>query len=254
MPEIMPAWPTAAGSHTPAAEPSPETSVLGLIPCYNVGAACVPVVEGARARLGSVVAVDDGSTDGTSAHLAATGVPVLTHAANRGKGAALLTGFRWALYRGFEKVLTLDGDGQHDPADIPRLLDAAAGADLVIGVREVSRKTAPLRSWVGNALSGRAFAWLSQTGIRDCQSGYRVYGARFLSRVLPRLTPGRYETEMELLLYAARNGFRLAAEPVRTIYSDESRRLSHFEPCADTLRVVGSMARGFGGYGLSREP
>jgi len=206
---------------------------------------------GALARLGEVLAVDDGSTDSTGAHLATSGVPVLTHAANRGKGAALLTAFRWALERGYASVLTLDGDGQHDPADIPALLGAAVDADLVIGVREMSRQAAPLRSWLGNALSGRAFAWLSHTGIRDCQSGYRVYSSRFLTRVLPHLRPGRYETEMELLLYAARNGFRLGAVPVRTIYDEQSRRLSHFDPCGDTLRVIGSMARGLGGYVLA---
>lgn len=233
------------------ADPSPGSSVLGVVPCYNVGDACVPVLASARSHLASVLAVDDGSTDSTGEHLAASGVPVLTHPANRGKGAALLTAFRWALDRGYEGVLTLDGDGQHDPADIPALLAAAADADLVIGVREVNRTTAPLRSWVGNALSGRAFAWLSHTGIRDCQSGYRVYSSRFLRRVLPHLRPGRYETEMELLLYAARNGFRLRAVPVRTIYDEQSRRLSHFAPCGDTLRVVASMARGLGGYILA---
>jgi len=224
-----------------------------VIPCYNVGAACLSPVEGACARLEAVIAVDDGSTDDTRQHLVATGVPVLSHPSNRGKGAALITAFRWALEHGYAAVLTLDGDGQHDPADIPLLLEAGTCADLVIGVREVRRGAAPLRSWIGNALSGRVFSWLSRTGIRDCQSGYRVYSARFLAKVLPHLRPGRYETEMQLLLYAARNGFLLRSVPIRTIYDDQSRRLSHFDPCSDTLRVVGSMARGLGGYALAPE-
>jgi len=243
-----------SGVQVPAVDAAMEAAgVVGVIPCYNVGAACLPTVAGARAQLKAVLAVDDGSTDDTGKHLAGTGIPVLSHPQNRGKGAALITAFQWALERGYEAVLTLDGDGQHDPTDIPKLLEAGTSADLVIGVREVQRGVAPLRSWIGNALSGRVFSWLSRTGIRDCQSGYRLYSARFLARVLPHLRPGRYETEMELLLYAARNGFRLSAVPIRTIYDEQSRRLSHFDPCGDTLRVVGSMARGLGGYTLAPE-
>lgn len=240
-----------SGTLAPAAcEPAgPEGAVLAVVPCYNVGGACVPVLEGALRHLEHVIAVDDGSTDDTPLHLARVGVPVLTHSENRGKGAALLTAFRWAVERGYGAVLTLDGDGQHRPDDIPALLGAfePAAPDLVIGVRSVHWRTAPFRSWVGNTLSGRLFSWITGTGILDCQSGFRLYSARFLERVLPRLRPGRYETEMELLLAAAREPRGVTAVPVQTIYDAQSRRLSHFDPCRDSARIAASIGRGLWG-------
>ncbi len=240
MPESVP-------RRVPAAETPAQFRPIAVVPCFNVGDACRPVVEGLREVLGeAVVAVDDGSTDGTGECLSRCRVEVLRHPTNRGKGAALITAFHWALEQGFDAVLTVDGDGQHDPREVPRLLEAflREGADIVIGVREVALGKAPFRSWLGNAVSGGMFSWLSGTGIRDCQSGFRVYSRRLIQKVLPTLRAGRYETEMDLLCEALRLKARICPVPIRTIYTRQSRKLSHFAPLPDTLRVLRSMGRG----------
>ena len=97
-------------------------AVQTVIPAYNCGASIAAVVESVRALDLPVLVVDDGSTDGTAEAARAAGAFCLQHPSNLGKGHALVTGFRWALSRAAEAVITLDGDGQHSPADLPSFL------------------------------------------------------------------------------------------------------------------------------------
>ncbi len=206
-----------------------------VIPCYEGAASVGDVVRGARKSGLPVVVVDDGSTDGSSAAAEAAGATVLRHPANRGKGAALASGFAYAKKIGAGAVLTMDADGQHDPGEIAALLAAHErdpGA-LVVGVRSFSPEDMPRRSRVGNRISTW---WISRyAGVRygDTQSGFRVYPSALFD--LPLKSTG-FDTETELLLRAAKMKVPLVEVPIKTIYA--ANHASHFHGFRDTLRVI----------------
>jgi glycosyltransferase involved in cell wall biosynthesis len=188
------------------------------------------------------VVVSDGSLDATAAEAAAAGAELLATPTNRGKGAALAAGFAYALRRGARAVATLDGDGQHDPADLPRLLAAATRhpAALVIGQREFDAAVMPRRSLVGNRSSR---FWLQlfapRETLADAQCGYRIYPRWLLERHPPESR--RFAVETELLLRAVRAQATVIYVPVRTIYAEGGR--SYFRVLPDTLRVFGVAVR-----------
>lgn len=186
-----------------------------------------------------IVVVDDGSTDGTADAARATGATVLEQRPNAGKGAALRLGFRRALDDGAEAILTLDADGQHDPAEIPRFLAAWKGAapppDLVIGRRDF-RAMPPIRR-LSNELGRRAFSWAVGQDVADNQSGYRLVSARLASRTLESAETG-FALEVEQITTCIRMGGAIAWVPIRTIYAGAP---SHIRPLAhlrEFIRIV----------------
>jgi glycosyltransferase involved in cell wall biosynthesis len=212
--------------------------VAALIPAYQAEAHLANVI----ARLAAlpappdVLVVDDGSTDATAAVARAAGVRVLSLTPNRGKGNALIAGF--AALTDCDGVVTLDADGQHPPECLPAFVRAAEqGADLVMGVRERSGRMPPLRRFANGLSSGWA-SWLAGQPVPDSQCGYRLYGRRMLDRT--PITPGRYEVESEVIVRAARLGFRLAVVPVPTVYGDEQSQLHIFR---DVPRIVAVLLR-----------
>jgi len=214
-------------------------SVACVIPAYKAGGSVAAVAAGLRASLPGafLIGVDDGSPDATGAVLRASCDAVVQFPLNRGKGAALRAGGRLALERGAAVVVTVDADGQHDPAAAPSLVSALAGADLAIGVRRRSASRMPIGRRFTNRASALAMSACTRTGLRDPQSGYRAYSRAVLERVQAR--GDRYEYESDLLLSALRAGFRVAQVSVPTIYGPPS----HFMPLADTARVVRTIAR-----------
>jgi glycosyltransferase involved in cell wall biosynthesis len=202
-------------------------TILALIPGYQEGPRIAAVVEGARAHL-PVVVVDDGSTDDTAAKAESAGATVLRQHPNAGKGAAIRMGFRYALERGAVAVVTLDADGQHDPAEIPAFLAAfeAGRPELVIGRRDfgsmppVRRLSNTLGGWVFSAAVGRRVA--------DNQSGYRLIGRRLMTALLDSDESG-FEFEVEMIARCIALGLPMADVPVRTIYAGEP---SHIRPWA----------------------
>ena len=206
-----------------------------VIPCYQGARSVGEVVRGARDSGLEVVVVDDGSSDGSGAVAEAAGAIVLRHPVNRGKGAALASGFAWARKRGADAVLSMDADGQHDAREIERLV-AAHERDrdaVVIGVRSFAPEEMPRRSRIGNRISTW---WISRfAGVRyaDTQSGFRVYPSALFD---VRLRSSRFDTETELLLRAAKMKLPLVEVPIRTIYPADHE--SHFHGFRDTLRVI----------------
>ena len=207
-----------------------------VIPAFNAAATIINVVAETRALGHPILVVDDGSTDGTAERLAALNVRVLRHAVNRGKGAALRTGFSWALENGCSAVITIDSDGQHDPTAIPLLLATALErrVDILIASRSTQfGEMAGLRnSW------NRFGVWCvrKKTGfeITDSQSGFRYYSARLLSGI--ELTANGYELEMEVLMKAWRGGFTIGSLPIAARVAD-GRSTSHFRPVRDTWNI-----------------
>jgi len=220
-----------------------------IIPCYNVGDLCVPVIEQTDKLVDKILAVDDGSTDGTPEHLASTGVAILTHERNAGKGAALITAFEHVLkspeYGEYDAILTIDGDGQHDPEEIPGLLEAYRREpdSVVVGTREVDRPDIKWRRRWGNIISRYFISKACGQYIPDTQSGFRVFSRELLREILPGLGPGRYETETAFLILAARAGRKMVPATISTIYTDEAEQVSSFDPFLDTYLVFKVVAK-----------
>ena len=215
------------------------SDTLVLIPVFNEAATIGDIVE--RARLhGPVLVVDDGSTDATAARAAAAGAEVVTLEARRGKGAALRRGFAEARRRGVARVVTLDGDGQHEPDEIPRLLKVAIEepAALVIGGRltgltESPGRVIPAARLAALRVAGFFIDWLSGVAVLDTQSGFRVYPASLLAAVSPRR--GGFVLETEMLLRAADRGVTIREVPVTPIHFEDRR--SRFRPARDGIAV-----------------
>ena len=213
--------------------------VIALIPAYEEGPRVAGVVLGATAYL-PVAVVDDGSADDTAARAEAAGATVLVQRPNQGKGAALRVGLRWALDREVDAVLTLDADGQHDPAEIPTFLDAfeRTGADLIIGRRDFARMPRVRR--LANRLGGLAMSWAAGRDIPDNQSGYRLLSRRLMEAVATSDEAG-FEYEIEMITTCIRAGFRLEWVPIRTIYAGEPSHIrpwSHFTSFVRMIRMT----------------
>lgn len=215
--------------------------VLAVIPAHDEGARVVDVVRGAAVHL-PVLVVDDGSTDDTTARAEAAGATVLAQRPNRGKGAALRAGFRHAIDAGYAAVVTLDADGQHDPAEIPALLEARArnGSDLVIGRRDF-RRMPPVRR-LSNELGGRAFSWAVGRPIPDNQSGYRLISRRLIELVLDSEEAG-FAFEVEMITTCIRAGYRLDWVPIRTIYAGEPSHIRPWRHFTSFVRIVRAARR-----------
>ena len=192
--------------------------------------AVVRGLKGAAPEL-SVLVVDDGSVDRTSDRAREAGADVIRHEVNAGKGAALQTGFDEASRRGVERVLTLDADGQHDPAYAMALLRALDGSDIVIGSRDGDRAGMPWIRRVTNSVMTSIVSGLAGKRIEDTQSGYRAIKTSVLTAVRPRSS--RFEYESEFLIEAGRKGFTMGATPIPTLYNAPG---SHIHPVRDTVR------------------
>lgn len=217
------------------------TALLALIPAYNEAQRLGPVVAGALAYL-PVLVVDDGSRDETARVAEAAGATVLRQVPNQGKGAALRAGMRWALDAGYAAVVTLDADGQHDPAELPMFLDqfTRTGADLIIGRRNFDHM--PLVRRVANTLGRWSFSWAVGQPIYDNQSGYRLLSRRMMEAVIPSQEQG-FEFEVEMITTCLRHGYALDWVPIRTIYAGETSHIRPWQHATNYVRVV-RQARG----------
>ena len=209
---------------------------LVVIPAYNESGHIRAVVSAVRRHL-PVIVVDDGSTDDTARRAAAAGAGVLRQPANQGKGAALRAGFREALALGFEAVLTLDGDGQHDPAEIPHFLEADARrpADLIIGRRRFDQM--PWVRRLANTLGCGLFTWALGQYVPDNQSGYRLISRRLMEAVLDDPERG-FEFEVDMITVCLKSRYTLAWVPIRTIYAGEASHIQPLHHALNFLRVV----------------
>lgn len=217
--------------------------VCAVIPAYNPGPSLVTVVQAVTRELGSpdrVLVINDGSTDGAVEKARAAGVTVLEHERNEGKGVALRTGFAAALAIGAEWVFTLDADGQHDPREMGAfLIEARAGrSDLLIGDRMADTRDMPWIRVFTNRFTSSVISLLAGQRIKDSQSGYRLISAPVLRALELRFD--RFDAESEILVKAARAGFRIGEVPIRTIYGEER---STIRPFRDTLRFIALVAR-----------
>lgn len=200
-----------------------------LLPAYNESKTIGQIIQGSSEFISEIVVIDDGSSDETAEIASASGVVCLANATNCGKGSALRKGFAYALKHGYQLVFTMDSDGQHDPADIPRFLEHFDNTqpDILIGARQTKnlQTSMPFHRRINNRLISYVGSKLCGQRVLDFQSGYRLMRADVLRQV--HLETARYETESELLIKAGRLGFRIESLPIQTRYGDE---VSHIKP------------------------
>ncbi len=218
--------------------PIPEPRRCALVPAFQEAGRIGGVVRRIRAHLDPVLVVDDGSTDGTAAEAEAAGATVLRLTRNQGKGVALNTGFSYAREHGIEVVVTLDADGQHDPDDIPRFLEAyeRTGIPVLIGNRMGAPRGMPrIRRWTNRIMSGFLSRAMRQY-VPDSQCGFRLYRCDVLPFIEPRAR--RYAAESEILLHIAARGIRMDSVPIAVIYRDENSKINPFRDTVQFLLML----------------
>lgn len=239
--------------------PLTPQDVAIVIPAYNEAATIADVASRARTDVPWVIVVDDGSTDGTADKLADMDVTVLRNPENSGKGASIVRGARHALQQGAKAVITLDGDGQHQPEDIERVLTAARlypGMIIVASRLRHTENAKPLRLFA-NRFANFWISWAAGYWIPDSQSGFRLYPAAVFERtVVPHGRERSFVFESEVLIASAWCGIRSEPVPIDSVYFRMARP-SHYKPTLDTARIVRMVAgrllrRGMHPLGLFR--
>lgn len=195
-------------------------SVTAIIPAYNEETRVGNVVRAALPYVERVIVVDDGSTDNTAGAAREAGAFVVRHSENTGAGAATMTGIEAARRAGAEAVVTLDADEQHDPADIPRLLEPVENgtADIVFANRFGQRNKIPAIRRVFNAIGNVVTLFAAGKWVSDSQSGYKVFGPRALREVEIKMRGFEFCTE--IVREAAVHKWRVSEIPAKVIYSE----------------------------------
>jgi glycosyltransferase involved in cell wall biosynthesis len=207
-----------------------------IIPAYNAASTLnlllAQLLEFAPKH--DIIVIDDGSTDNTAESAKLSGVELIIHQHNKGKGAALRSGFDLALNKGCDAVITIDADGQHDPKYIPALADTMDNGhwDIVVGSRRNEFGRMSFARYLSNSITTTVVSILAGTRISDSQSGYRIISTSVLKSV--KLKTSRYQMESELLIKAARQGFKIGSVDITNIPGSTSH-ISHLK---DTVRFL----------------
>ena len=210
-----------------------------VIATYDNAGTIANVVRRVEAITRDIIVVDDGCTDNTLALLQQLDVPphIVTYKPNRGKGHALVQGFKKAMQLGWDYVITLDSDGQHFPEDLPQLVAAWTQHKdaLIVGERGTGHLNMPRGNTMANKFSN--FWFTVQTGIQlnDTQTGFRLYPLKRLRWL--GITTSRYEAELEMLVFAAWHGIEIVPVKVRVYYPPQGERVTNFRPWADFGRI-----------------
>lgn len=215
-----------------------KVNIAVIVPTFNNEGTLGSIITGCKALPYDIIVVNDGSTDSTSDVLREfTDITVISFDVNKGKGAALIAGLRYAAGKGYSHAVTIDSDGQHMPEDILLLIDASLKEPdvLWVGSRNLSASNMPGKNTFANRFSN--FWFKIQTGIKmeDTQSGFRIYPLKPIENM--KFISGRYELELELLVRYAWKTRCVRNIPVRVIYMPEGERVSHFRPFRDFFRI-----------------
>jgi glycosyltransferase involved in cell wall biosynthesis len=211
--------------------------ICGVIPAFNSEATITCVVKETRRHIDHVVVVDDGSTDHTAQRAEDAGARVIRVKQNRGKGNALRISFRYALAKGFDAIITLDSDLQHDPSDIPAFIHQyhKDNSTMIIGNRLHRKENIPRIRYVPNRIGTYCFSWLIKQPVEDSQCGFRLYDRNVMENIL--ILNDGFEAEADILLRAGRRGYTIRFIPVKTIYFSDEHYQSFFRPVYDTFRI-----------------
>jgi glycosyltransferase involved in cell wall biosynthesis len=215
-------------------------TVLAIIPAYSEERFIAQVASQVLPYVKAVLVIDDGSSDCTASEAEAAGAKVIRHSRNLGKGAALKTGLRYAARDEVAFFLFLDGDGQHDPSDIPAFFEAInrSQAELIVGNRMNNLKSMPrVRRWTNQFMSWQ-IGKICKMPLPDSQCGFRLLRREVVPVLLT--AKDRFEFDSESIILAADQGFRIGFVPIRTIYTDQHSKI---RPFVDTIRYIRLMSK-----------
>ncbi|MCK4360502.1 MAG: DUF2062 domain-containing protein [Bacteroidales bacterium] len=209
-----------------------------IIPTYNNCKTLDNVITGVLKFSDNIIIVNDGSTDETDSILEKyKNLHILSYPDNKGKGYALRKGFESALEKGFNYAITIDSDGQHSPDDIPVFINKLETEPeaIIVGARNMNKENIPGKSSFGHKFSNFWFRF--ETGIKlpDTQSGYRLYPLKLIENM--RFFTKKFEFEIEVLVRAAWKGIKITSVPINVFYASKEKRISHFRPVRDFIRV-----------------
>lgn len=210
------------------------SKICVVIPAYNAAQTIRDVIKGSLQYVSDVIVADDGSTDNTADIAAEAGARVILIEKNFGKGNALKALFRKAIDEGYDAVISVDADGQHDPADIPRFIESHYNCpeSVIVGSRMHDIHKIP-RGRYNSMHVARFYVSLGANQfIEDTQCGFRLYPLSTVKNIL--LTTDRYVTETEFLLKAGDSGAKIRSLEIETIYSNN---VSHFRPVTDIVAI-----------------
>jgi glycosyltransferase involved in cell wall biosynthesis len=209
--------------------------VCVLIPLYNEARTIERLVKDITSYIEKCLVVDDGSKDMSGDIASRAGVEVIRHPKNYGKGISLQTGFRQVLREGYDAVITMDGDGQHNPQDIPKFIQKAedSSAGIIAGNRMGNVGKMPLIRILTNKFMSLIISRISGQEIIDSQCGYRLRKKEVLEKL--NLSSSRFEIESEILIEASRHNYRIDFVSISSIYQEEKSRI---DPLLDTLRFI----------------
>ena len=211
------------------------SKICVIIPAYNAEETIGPIIDGAVKYVPRVLVVDDGSTDRTARVAAKAGAEVIFVGENRGKGHALKVLFQRAADDGYDAVISMDADGQHEPKEIPRFIEAHLKApnDIIVGSRMDEQIKIP-RARYNSMLVARFFISIAANHfIEDTQCGFRLYPLPIIQRM--NLTQERYVTESEILMKAGDMGSFITSVRIGAVYGDH---VSHFKPVIDVGAIT----------------
>jgi len=188
--------------------------ILAVIPALNSSEFLPALLPKVGEKVDDILVIDDGSSDNTTAIAADLGAVVIRHETNRGKGGALKTGFAYAVENDFDIVIALDSDGQHDPEFIPAFIErfSSSHADLIIGSRVKAKGDMPWPRRFSNWSTSRFLSFILKTNIEDAQCGYRLISRKLIESII--LESDRFELESEIIIKAARAGFKIEFVPI----------------------------------------
>lgn len=206
-----------------------------IIPTFNESNKIALLVKEIKKQGLEVIVVDDGSEDNTAQIAQDSGAIVLRNEINLGKGASLSRGFDYSLKSGYEAVITMDGDGQHLPEDIPYFIRLAKYSEsgIIIGNRMQKTRNMPLERVLTNKFMSWLISLVAGQKIPDTQCGFRLIKIEVLQKV--RLLTSKYETESEILIKGSRLGFKIESVAIKSIYRGEKSRIN---PLVDTFRFI----------------
>lgn len=213
---------------------------LVIMPAYNESRFIGDLVKTLRAVPVEVLVVDDGSTDGTGDLAREAGAQVIRVEKNQGKGASLSLGFDYAEKEGYDAVVTMDADGQHDPADVLRFFDVynRTGIPVLVGNRTMDRQRMPWLRRITNFQMSRMLNRHMKQYIADTQNGFRLYQTDVIAMV--KSESQGFAAESEVLLKMDEIGIRMGSVPVAAIYGREK---SYIRPIHDTRLFLAMMHR-----------
>ena len=216
-----------------------ELGICVIIPTYNNKGTILQVIQSVSDYCDDIFVVCDGPTDGTEELVRQSDHPVnvIAYQPNKGKGTALVTGFREALKRGFRYAITLDSDGQHYPSDIPAFVEMIKEHPdaLVIGSRGLKHDNMPQKNTFANKFSNFWFTVQTAKKLPDTQTGFRLYPLRKMGNM--HIITSRYEAELELLVRSAWRNINIIPIPINVYYPPQEERVSFFRPGKDFTRI-----------------